>query len=274
MGSLLVNQYYSWAVTGKPMTEVLKSSNAKAVQREWGNWWWSRRTRTAKEVKHYWYSKRSDSARYIPCSHIPFYYLIHTPEYLCIKQHIVEGKAKHSKHSNLEQLLSNKITLVNHPMQELPTTRGKGIQIHSFYQLVLISPAHLSHLVNFFDKCAIIQVIPLQRTGIGNPPILFTPAWVTETHLDAKDGHTKHICCPSCTLLAQQNHVIMQLPLDFFLGVHRCGFFLVEGADLEYKADLVILLLILVIACHNEIRIAFRVLFRDILSCKEWLIEG
>ena len=35
---------------------------------------------------------------------------------------------------------------------------------------------------------------------------------------------------------------------------------------LQYEADFVMLLLILIIACHNEIKIALLVLFRDILS--------
>jgi hypothetical protein len=91
--------------------------------------------------------------------------------------------------------------------------------IYTSYLLVLILPAHLSHLVNFLDKCAIIQVVLLRSIAKCNPPIQPTPAWVTETHLSTLDGHAKHICCPSLTLITQQNHVIVQLFLDFVLGI-------------------------------------------------------
>jgi hypothetical protein len=102
---------------------------------------------------------------------------------------------------------------------------------------------------------------------------MLTPAWATETHLGAKNGHAKHVRPLSLTLVAQQYHVIVQLLLDFVLGVLRRGFSLLEGADFEYEADFVVLLLFLVIACHNEIWIALLVLFRDILSCKKWLMR-
>lgn len=52
-----------------------------------------------------------------------------TPEFPRIKARIEEGEAKRTKRSNLEALLSKKISSVEYPMQELelnyPTTKGK-----------------------------------------------------------------------------------------------------------------------------------------------------
>ena len=71
--------------------------------------------------------------------------------------------------------------------------------------------------------------------------------------------------------LLQQNHVTMQLILDVLLGCLHQGFSIVQGANFEYKVDLVMPLLVPIIACHNEIWIVLHVLFRNILTCKDWL---